>query len=275
MRRYIILFVSFILLLGACSTVHHERQFGDRMIVRELKQQPPEDFFPEDISIVAIGDSLTEGVGDVDDLGGYIQYLKNLLENEKSIKTAEFENYGKKGNRTDQLLQRLDDENIQSSIEKTNIVIITIGGNDIMQVFRENLLVLSMNKFSTAEISYRKRLDQILATVRSYNQQAEIILIGIYNPFIRWFSDIKEMDVIVENWNTTSEKVVSQYNQATFVPVADIFLENEENLLFTDYFHPNNRGYELIAERIFSILKETGELKYTLEKHRLQGKMPE
>lgn len=264
MRRYIILQLCFLLLLAGCS-MPYQHQHVSRTLEKEVKQLPPHDFFSNDISIVAIGDSLTEGVGDIDQLGGYIHYLKNLMEQEKVIKSANFVNFGVKGNRTDQLLKRLDDEHVTESLKETDMIIITIGGNDVMQVLRENLLGLSLNKFHTAQISYSQRLEKILNKVINYNNHAKIFLVGIYNPFIRWFSDIKEMDIIVDNWNQASEDIVAKYDQVTFVPVADIFFNNEENLLYTDYFHPNNRGYELIAERIFTIVKETGSLEVTLD----------
>ena len=42
-----------------------------------------------------------------------------------------------------------------------------------------------------------------------------------------------------------------------FIPIDDIFSASDENLLYKeDYFHPNDRGYELIAARIYDEMKE-------------------
>ena len=61
--------------------------------------------FKKDLRIVSIGDSLTEGVGDETESGGYVGILNHTFEdNQLNIR---IENYGKKGNRTDQLLKRL------------------------------------------------------------------------------------------------------------------------------------------------------------------------
>ena len=58
--------------------------------------------FKKDLRIVSIGDSLTEGVGDETESGGYVGILNHTFEdNQLNIR---IENYGKKGNRTDQLL---------------------------------------------------------------------------------------------------------------------------------------------------------------------------
>ncbi|MBS4176642.1 SGNH/GDSL hydrolase family protein [Lederbergia citrea] len=263
MKRYISLLFCLLLILGGCS-VQYDRQ-GIRSIHRETKQLPPADFMPKNITIVSAGDSLTQGVGDIQELGGYIPYLKNKMENNKSIGTALFYNFGVKGNRTDQLLARLKQEQIKTAIEEADLVVITIGGNDVMQVFKENIMGLHLNKFAEAETGYSERLTEIIETILLYNNQAEIILLGIYNPFIKWFSDLKEMETVVKRWNHASYNVVSKYENARFVPVDDIFENNEESLLYTDYFHPNNRGYELIAERIYDYLKEEGKLHTFLE----------
>ncbi|WP_144463741.1 SGNH/GDSL hydrolase family protein [Siminovitchia fortis] len=252
MKKIVFALMCFVLLLAGCA--NHTRELGKKEPALEHKQMPPEDFIPQDVKIVSVGDSLTQGVGSDDKHGGYIPFLKENLENLKGINKAEFENHGKKGNRTDQLLSRLQQPEVQSDITDADFVIITIGGNDVMQVFRENLLGLKLNKFIAAEDEYQDRLDDILTLIRSYNSDAGIVLVGIYNPFIKWFSDIKEMDQIVDNWNNVSSETIAKYDHALFVPVADIFENNEESLLYTDYFHPNTRGYELIAERIYDLL---------------------
>jgi len=252
MKKSILLFILFTFIVSGCSAP--DRKLSQNEVRLEMKQQPPADFIPHDLKIISVGDSLTQGVGAEGQYSGYIQFLKKDLEKLKSIKEAEFENFGKKGNRTDQLLKRLDHQEVKAAIQEADMVIITIGGNDVMQVFRENLLGLKLNKFVAAENGYQERLNEILATIKDYNSEADIVLVGIYNPFIKWFSDIKEMDKIVNNWNEVSANTVANYDRALFVPVADIFVNNEESLLYTDYFHPNKRGYELIAERIYLYL---------------------
>lgn len=252
MKKYLIALLVTLLLISGCAI--QNRDLSTKETALKTKQQPPADFLPHDIKIVSVGDSLTQGVGDEDKLGGYIPFLKKDLEKLNSVNTAAFENHGKKGNRTDQLLKRLKQPSVMADIKDADMVIITIGGNDVMQVFRDNLLGLKLNKFIAAEEAYQERLDEIITLIRNYNREAGIILVGIYNPFIKWFSDIKEMDQVIDNWNNVSYETVAKYNRGIFVPVADIFENNEESLLYTDYFHPNSRGYELIAKRIYEYL---------------------
>lgn len=254
MKKLLSVLITFLLLLSGCSVSTSDQEL--RLFSRDNKQNPPMDFIPRDISVVSVGDSLTQGVGDIQDLGGYIPYLQAKMEGSKLVSTANFQNFGVRGNRSDQLLERLKQEKVKVAIRDADLVIITIGGNDVMQVFKNNMMGLELNKFIQAANDYSKRLGEILNTIRQYNNDTGIVLIGIYNPFMKWFADIKEMNEIVENWNETSSQEMAQFDHSLFVPVADIFENNEESLLYTDYFHPNNRGYELIAERVFLYMEQ-------------------
>lgn len=56
------------------------------------------DLFKKDLKIVSIGDSLTEGIGDETENGGYVGILNHTFEDNNLNITVE--NFGKKG--TDQ-----------------------------------------------------------------------------------------------------------------------------------------------------------------------------
>jgi lysophospholipase L1-like esterase len=133
-------------------------------------------------------------------------------------------------------------------------VIITIGGNDIMKILKENISDLQVSDFLKEKENYRNHLSQIFNSIYSENPNASIVLVGVYNPFSKWFSEIKEMDQIVSGWNSTGRSVVNQYPNCYFVSIEDLFLDSEENLLYTDNFHPNDKGYELIAKRLNTTL---------------------
>jgi lysophospholipase L1-like esterase len=259
LKKFTLLYVALAMVLSSCSQFESLEK-GNFNKVKEtgmvLKEALPNSFFPRDLHIVAAGDSLTQGVGDSTDTGGYIPYLAEQLEKEKTIKNANFENFGVRGNRTDQLLKRLKNKNVQSSIEEADLIILTIGGNDLMTVVKQNFSSLNLNHFKAEEKLFAEQLQEIFSTIRNQNQEAPIVLVGLYNPFYNWFADVEEMNQIVDEWNGQSLSIVRQDGNARFVDIHDIFLNNEENLLYTDYFHPNDRGYQLIAERIYETLDE-------------------
>ncbi|MEH6949386.1 SGNH/GDSL hydrolase family protein [Bacillus sp. JJ634] len=240
------------------------------------KQEIPSRFFPDPIQIVSVGDSLTQGVGDSKDNGGYLPYLKKKLEKEPNITAVEMVNYGVRGNRTDQLLKRLDKKEIREHIEQADSIVVTIGGNDIMKVFKQNFANLEMEQFETAKIGYEDRLRKIFDKIRTYNKSAQIYLVGVYNPYTKIFADLYELDMIIADWNNSGEKIVSKYDSAYFISIEDIFQNTTEDLLYTeDYFHPNDRGYELIATRIYNNMEVATLGRETLEAASIRGDEPQ
>src|SRR5690625_4845310 len=205
--------------------------------------------------ITALGDSLTQGSGDETKAGGYIGILDNTINHDKEV--VEIENFAIHGHRTDQLLARLNDEEVITSIQDADIVLITIGANDIMQVAKENFTNLTFEMFDKERVQFEVRLNDILSNIKDLNSDTHIYLIGLYNPFEQYFQDIEELDDIVDDWNKTSETTVNNYDDTTFIPIKDLFEDAEGSLFSDDKFHPNKTGYQLMANRILDyIIKE-------------------
>jgi lysophospholipase L1-like esterase len=256
MKRFLTLLILSLLFLSSCSQENLWALHPEKKTATQVFEPVPADFLPRNLTVLSAGDSLTQGVGDSTDQGGYLPYLKKMLEKEKGVKDVDFYNYGVKGNRTTQLLKRLKTPEMKAALQESDLVILTIGGNDIVKVVKDNIANLQLSKFSTEKDSYQTHLTQIIDSVVTENPQASIVLVGLYNPFSKWFSDIKEMNEIVADWNLTGQTVIANYPNAYFVEIEDMFLNTDENLLFTDNFHPNDRGYELIAQRLNKTLEE-------------------
>ncbi|MGN8647963.1 SGNH/GDSL hydrolase family protein [Gracilibacillus sp. HCP3S3_G5_1] len=225
-------------------------------ITRNVREAVMEalNFFQKDTHIVAIGDSLTQGVGDETNNGGYIGILEERLE-EQDINVT-FDNYGKRGNRTDHLLKRLNENpEITRSLEKADMVLITIGANDIMQIMKDNFMNLTEEPFIEGREPYGERLTQILAHITSVQPEAEIYLLGFFNPFERYFGDIEALNQILTRWNNESLQATNQFEQVHYIPMQDIYQYESENVFADDNFHPNHRGYELMAERVITYLE--------------------
>jgi lysophospholipase L1-like esterase len=213
------------------------------------------DFFKKDQKIVSIGDSLTQGIGDETENGGYVGILNNTFEDNNLNITVE--NFGKRGNRSDQLLKRLEKEEVTSAIKEAEIVLITIGANDIMKVLKSNFINVTMEPFQEERVEYVKRLTAIFDKINDLNPDTQIYLIGFYNPFERHFGEIKELDMIIDNWNNAGKSLTEDYENVSFIPTKDLFSNSAINLLAEDEFHPNASGYKLMAERVLAYLKES------------------
>jgi lysophospholipase L1-like esterase len=234
------------------------KEDNDKPITDDIKAKVREvveiafDLFKKDQKIVAIGDSLTEGVGDETENGGYVGILKHTFEDNNL--NISVENFGKKGNRSDQLLKRLDKEEIASAIKEADKVLITIGANDIMKVLKSNFMNVTMEPFQEERLKYIERLTAIINKINALNPDTQIYLIGFYNPFERHFGEIKELGMIIDNWNNDGKSLAEEYDNVSYIPTKDLFSNTNINLLAEDEFHPNTSGYKLMAKRVLEYL---------------------
>lgn len=226
---------------------------------------------------VAIGDSLTEGVGDTTNQGGFVPLLAQSLTDTYDYQVTD-SNYGVSGNTSKQILQRMQEKtDIQKSLVKADMMTLTVGGNDVMAVIRKNLTSLSVSTFTKPAKSYQKRLRQIIELARAENEDLPIYILGIYNPFYLNFPDMTEMQEIVDNWNNATESVTEEYANVYFVPINDDLykgINGEEGIVSTsgdqttvindvlfsgDHFHPNNIGYQIMSDVTMEKISETKE----------------
>jgi lysophospholipase L1-like esterase len=252
MTRYIpMLLILF--LLASCGHVQtfQATTANGKQVSLQYKEDIPDTFFPKDVKIVALGDSLTKGVGDQSNNGGYLPFLEERLAILNSVRSVTSKNFGVKGYRTTNLIKKLNDPEIIQEIEKADYVIITIGGNDMMKVVKKNFFDLSFDLFAKERTGYEKRLNNILKKIRTINERSTIVLVGLYNPFINNFESIDEIDIIIDSWNHSSKNILSRYENTIFVDISDIFSIHSEYWLSDDQFHPNQEGYKRMADQIF------------------------
>jgi lysophospholipase L1-like esterase len=201
-------------------------------------------------TIVALGDSLTRGTGDASGKG-YIGYLVDQLQ-DKTEEKMTLQNLGVKGYRSEQLLNQVKQTGIQRQIKQADVILITIGGNDLFQS-GQTLMDLNLQKVDTLRMEYLSNLEKVISELRSLNEDCLIFFVGLYNPFID-LNDAKVTTVIVRKWNFEASKLLDNHPQTIFVPTFDLFQLKVNDYLYTDKFHPNAEGYKLIAERIASLI---------------------
>lgn len=228
----------------------------------------------EVIHYVAIGDSLTEGIGDSTNSGGFVPLVARDLEKQLGLNGVQVDNFGKNGDRSDQILKRIKkNEEIQKSIASADVITLTFGGNDLMKVVKGDIFSLTEKSFNKPLKAYQKGVKKLLDEVRTYNEYAPIYVVGIYNPFYLYFPEITEMQDIVNNWNKGTEEVVDEFSNAYFIPINDLLYKGSggdvgivsdgtissseaaqditnDALYEEDHFHPNNLGYQLMASTV-------------------------
>lgn len=230
------------------------------------------------LRISAVGDSLTEGIGDTTHTGGYVPLLQTDLSERFPIDVVQAENFGKSGDRSDQILKRLKkNEEMQNSVRKADVILLTVGGNDLMKVIQSKIFnKLSIKTFIKPREKYQKQLDKLYEEIRVLNPTAPIYQLGIYNPFYKSFSEIEEMQEVVDYWNEGSQNFVDEQDNAFFVPINDEIYNGLPELETTastelkmnssaindliseeDSFHPNNLGYQIIANAFRTKMEST------------------
>ncbi|SEK37548.1 Lysophospholipase L1 [Carnobacterium iners] len=230
----------------------------------------------ETIHLLAIGDSLTKGVGDSTKNGGYVPLVATQLEETMGIASVITKNYGVTGERSDEILERIEQEKeIQKEIKKADIIILTAGGNDLIETFKKEKLKINQKSFVQPEKEYKKNLSTILKKIMKQNSKAQIYVFGLYNPFEAMFPEITEMKTILRTWNDDTKKVAEE-NNATYLSLSKIFNNSEQSsisnltnpsdktdksaLLYEeDLFHPNDKGYQMIADKLYRIIMDNKE----------------
>lgn len=202
------------------------------------------------LHIVALGDSLTRGTGD--ETGkGYVGVLLDEIK-EKSKQEARLTNLGVSGQRSDQLKEQIQQTEVKRQLQSADIILVTIGGNDL---FRggQGLLEFETTDIVDIEKKFLENMNFIFQQIRASNSEANVFFIGLYNPFID-LDQGKETSAVVRHWNYQSAELSAAFPKIIFVPTFDLFELKVNDYLYTDKFHPNTKGYRLIAERVASLL---------------------
>jgi len=217
----------------------------------------------------ALGDSLTEGVGDATKQGGFVPLFAKDVENDKKT-SVDFENYGKAGDTSEQIYDRMMSQSkITDSLKSADVITLTVGGNDVLKVIRDNfdkISTLKASDFDGPSKTYQGELQKIFTAIRKVNPKAQIYVLGIYNPFYLNFPQITVMQDVINQWNQATQSVVQNEKNAYFVPINDLLYKGQNgqkgisdsgdgeknDLLYTgDNFHPNNIGYQIMAQAVF------------------------
>ncbi|CAM5239937.1 Lysophospholipase OS=Lysinibacillus sphaericus OX=1421 GN=LS41612_11240 PE=4 SV=1 [Lysinibacillus sphaericus] len=89
---------------------------------------------------LALGDSLTDGVGDEYSQDGYVGRFADSMLAWTSISEVKVENRGKRGRRSDELLKLLKKGHYDEELQQAQLISLTMGGNDVMKDRQKGLV---------------------------------------------------------------------------------------------------------------------------------------
>ncbi|MEE6657192.1 SGNH/GDSL hydrolase family protein [Pediococcus acidilactici] len=249
------------------------------------------------VKILALGDSLTQGVGDTQDKDGYQKRLKKqIVQNQLAGKATVYDE-GVSGERSDEILHRLQStKRIQKEAAKSDVLVVTAGGNDLFQNLQKNVsesesqIQVRVNKVS---LEYQNNLRKIFEIARKNNPKIKIVMVGIYNPFYVYFPNVTSISQAVSTFNTTAKATIDEFDDAAFVNIDALSKgqfttkqqikklkkqSTEDNIAVVeksrvearkvdskeknaylsdeDHFHPNDKGYDMMTNKIKSALQK-------------------
>jgi lysophospholipase L1-like esterase len=195
------------------------------------------------IAPIILGDSLARGAGD-ESGRGISGWLDEELKRRK-LPAQRTLNVGVNGARTPDLLALLDRPNIQRLLLESNVIIVSIGGNDLWG--GNDWRNAAPRDADAAMEQVMGRIETAIEKIRTVNPKARIFFVGLYNPFVQTPMG-KEMTKLVNQWNARLLEHFGSDPDFTLVATSDLFSHHDR--LSVDRFHPGREGYSLIAQRI-------------------------
>jgi len=195
--------------------------------------------------ILILGDSIAKGTGD-EQSKGFSGYLPEYFKNNTS-KEILADNAGIDGLESLGLLEQLQSQKLDKTISDSNLILVSIGGNDVKSILSLNELAKE-DQFKVRLDSYLNNLKQTLKVLRTANPNAIIIFLGLYNPYEKVNS--VEDTRLLNTWNYNTQQLVEEDAKGIFIPTYDLMKFNLAKYLSKDGLHPNSAGYQALSNRI-------------------------
>ncbi len=207
--------------------------------LRPISSNPPRDT----IVPLVLGDSVARGTGDESGLGIGGRLVEELRHRHIAARNAA--NIAINGARTGDVLQQLESHNVRAVIAESNVVVLSVGGNDLWT--DNNWRTGTPRNPERVMNTVLDRVDRIVHMIRAANPTARIFVIGLYNPFAKQpFGAVLTM--FVNRWNAMLTQRFANDPNVVVVETYDIFAFRDR--LSFDRFHPRDEGYAAIARRI-------------------------
>jgi lysophospholipase L1-like esterase len=202
-----------------------------------------EDMMKNCIYYVAMGDSLTEGVGAS---SGDASFAAKFFNTIKQTPACRFVNLGRAGMCSGELLIYMQEPSILEEWQKATHITVTIGGMDMIKAYQEGELKENFLDIIRHAIRQLKRnLDQILQLLRLHNPDAHVLMLGLYNPSQPENPLHLTANALLMVINNIYQEAANHYH-TQFVDPFRNFL-NRPHLL-ADEVHPNDLGHDVIAD---------------------------
>lgn len=197
---------------------------------------------------VAIGDSLTVGYGAAAGRGFVPRYAAAV--EERFGRKVDTYNAGVTGATSGEILQTLEtDSNVRERIAKAHLITLTAGGNDLLAAAksffydgRSDDLRSALRQYA---VNYNKLIGELKRLKKDSRTPYAIRLVDLYNPIPM----VSVSSFWIRQFNRQLLKYEDRRTRIAFL--YDAFVGHEEEWLYVDHIHPNEKGYAVIAQQVF------------------------
>jgi lysophospholipase L1-like esterase len=203
--------------------------------------------------LLVLGDSLARGTGDESGRG----WAGDVFDAFKLRGAARMANLGVDGAESADVRKVAETPNVRTLASSADVILFSAGGNDLSHSATRDMrspaeMAGSLDK---ARDAYVTNLRAILKDLREANPKSPIYLIGLYDPFGMQGPEGRLGRSVILGWNSLVAETALAFPGVHVVPTFDLF-DGRLDRLSADRFHPNRKGYALIAQRIVQLLPE-------------------
>ena len=252
MKKTLTIFIALIIVFSLCSCKNTKETATNSNTFTLPKG--------DSLKITAFGDSIAAGYGLESQDDNYLSLFA------KSI-GASLKNNAVSGYDSSDLVSLLSGGKTDADIENADIIIISIGGNDILHnneqiVSTIKEAFLHGNEYFTEDINkiysdFETNLKEIFSYINQINPNAAIIIQTLYNPALKQGYKVsvidasKLIDKYIVRLNQSIVAVSSDYENVFVFDVADEMNKDADNFynLKTDFdIHPTKKGHLTLSE---------------------------
>lgn len=189
---------------------------------------------------VALGDSLTEGIGAESPNNNFVSQVFQYLQHSNR---CYMKNMGISGMKSGELLELIHNPGVQRILTRMTHCSITTGGCDFIHVYETGSLTIPRLLHAARQVHNHTR--SILDFIRQQNPHSQLYVLGFYLPLPAYNMGIQQSSFLVKTLNRIYQALCDKY-QAIMINPFDSFFQRFE--YFYDDVHPNQKGYNELAK---------------------------
>jgi lysophospholipase L1-like esterase len=204
------------------------------------------------LTYVALGDSLTVGVGASFLAPGFVGRYISLTEKELNKHVAA-DIYARSGIETGGVLTIVESPALHEKIKRANIITISAGGNDLINASQEFAESGDPTELAESVKECYSNMVKIMSIIHGLKKACgvpyRIYLLNLYNPL--------PQIPLADKWVRLFNRHLNSFDNGSTIRVADIYSafkgRQDELLSRRDHIHPNDLGYQEIAYTLFHL----------------------